>query len=71
MVLQGGNRGWQESGLPLDANAGFFLTEPADHWYKPYMDPNSPMSEKEAYFQWEYSLVGQLQREGSVSFQVY
>ncbi|MDR0621732.1 MAG: thiosulfate sulfurtransferase [Deltaproteobacteria bacterium] len=71
MVLEGGNRGWQESGLILDNNDGVFLTEPVDYWYRPYMDPNSSVSEKEAYFQWEYSLVGQLQREGSVSFKVY
>jgi rhodanese-related sulfurtransferase len=68
MVLGGGNRGWRLAGLPFTADDPVFLSEPEDYWLKPYMDPNSSFEEKEAYFQWEYGLVGQLEREGSVSF---
>ncbi|MDR1110576.1 MAG: hypothetical protein LBP92_07770 [Deltaproteobacteria bacterium] len=71
LVLEGGNGAWQDAGLGLTDQGCSFLSEPQDDWDRPYLDPESPREQKEAYFQWEYDLVGQLAQEGSLSFKVY
>ncbi|MFH7811500.1 MULTISPECIES: rhodanese-like domain-containing protein [Acetobacter] len=71
-VLAGGTAAWQAAGYPLvsgfsNTNA---LSEPVDVYKRPYEGTDNAGAAMQAYLDWEFGLVAQLERDGTHGFQV-
>ena len=72
-ALQGGTKAWQAAGLPLQAAS---LDEPrlasprADRYKRPYEGVDAPREAMQAYLDWEFGLVQQVDAVVSLSFWV-
>ena len=75
MVLAGGNRAWQQSGLPMQTGAGNKSLKPDDMWQIPFLpDPDTGKSAEDnmrEYLSWEVELVRQIERDGTTNFKRY
>ena len=75
MVLAGGNRAWQQSGLPVQTGAGNKSLKPDDMWQIPFLpDPDTGKSAEDnmrEYLSWEVELVRQIERDGTTNFKRY
>ena len=83
-VLDGGTQAWREAGLPIEATAADVaagatpadalqarLASPRiDRYRRPYEGTDAPRSAMEAYLEWEYGLVAQLEKDGTHFFTV-
>jgi rhodanese-related sulfurtransferase len=69
-ALAGGTQGWAQSGRPLDSGGGQFLSSAVDVYRRPYEGTNVSPAVMQAYLDWEYGLVAQLERDGTHSFRV-
>ncbi len=68
-VLRGGTEAWAEEGRPLEA--GLRAAIPVDDVYRrPYEGSDNPVEAMQAYLDWEYGLVAQLERDQSHGFHV-
>lgn len=70
-VLEGGTGAWIEAGLPVSSGFEDALSEEDDAWYMPYMHPDAPDEAKRAYFEWEYGLVAQVERDGGARYRFF
>ena len=68
-VLQGGTAAWTAAGLPLETGARAATTVD-DVYRRPYEGSDHPVAAMQAYLDWEYGLVAQLERDGSHGFYV-
>jgi rhodanese-related sulfurtransferase len=68
-ALAGGTLGWERCGLPLDSGGGELLS-PADVYRRPYEGTSVRPAVMQAYLDWEYGLVAQLERDGTHGFRV-
>ena len=75
MVLAGGNRAWQQAGLPVQTGAGNKSLKPDDMWQIPFLpDPDIGKSAEDnmrEYLSWEVELVRQIERDGTTNFKRY
>jgi hypothetical protein len=55
-------------GLPLEAGNGVQLTHFEDVYRRPYEGADNPADAMQAYLDWEFGLVEQLERDGSHGF---
>ncbi len=72
MALAGGNKSWRHAGHEMVPGFEHPTTEATDVWYKPYdHDDGHPEKHMQDYLTWEIALVDQLERDPTVSFEVY
>jgi rhodanese-related sulfurtransferase len=69
-VLAGGTGGWSRSGRPLRAGHDVMLSPPIDVYRRPYEGTGVDADAMQAYLEWEYGLVAQLERDGTHGFTV-
>jgi rhodanese-related sulfurtransferase len=69
-VLDGGTAGWADSGRPLQAGPGAMLSRADDVYRRPYEGTDVDPAAMQAYLDWEYGLVAQLERDGTHGFTV-
>lgn len=67
-ALEGGTSGWSTSGFALDRDDERFLSRPIDVYRRPYEGTDIDPATMQAYLDWEYGLVDQLQRDGTHHF---
>ena len=71
LVLEGGTKAWIDAGQPTSNGMERAISESDDTWFQPYMDPNAPDEAKRAYFEWEYGLVAQVERDGTAKYRMF
>jgi rhodanese-related sulfurtransferase len=69
-VLAGGTDGWARSGRPLETGGSELLSPPVDVYRRPYEGTDVDAAVMQAYLDWEYGLVAQLERDGTHGFTV-
>jgi rhodanese-related sulfurtransferase len=72
-VLAGGTDAWARSGHPLESGTpddGALLSAPVDVYRRPYEGTDVDAEVMQAYLDWEYGLVAQLERDGTHGFTV-
>lgn len=69
-VLAGGTAAWQAAGLPLEPGLEKALSAPDDRYKRPYEGTDNAHAAMQAYLDWEYGLVAQLERDGTHGFVV-
>jgi rhodanese-related sulfurtransferase len=67
-VLAGGTAGWARSERPVQAGPGVLLSPVADVYRRPYEGTGVDAGAMQAYLDWEYGLVAQLERDGTHGF---
>ena len=70
LVLAGGTTGWARSGRPLESGPAVMLSPVIDVYRRPYEGTGVHPDAMQAYLDWEYGLVGQLERDGTHGFRV-
>ena len=70
LVLAGGTAGWARSGRPLESGPAAMLSPVIDVYRRPYEGTGVDPGAMQAYLDWEYGLVGQLERDGTHGFTV-
>jgi rhodanese-related sulfurtransferase len=68
-ALAGGTDGWAQSGRPLESG-GALLSPATDVYRRPYEGTDIDPAVMQAYLDWEYGLVAQLERDGTHGFRV-
>ncbi len=68
LVLEGGTEAWTRAGRPLEAGDGRGVTPFEDVYRRPYEGTDNPVDAMQAYLDWEFGLVAQLERDGSHGF---
>ncbi|MBB5046906.1 rhodanese-related sulfurtransferase [Rhodopseudomonas rhenobacensis] len=69
-VLAGGTAAWQAAGLPVERGITRSI-EPVDDVYKrPYEGTDNASAAMQAYLDWEFGLIAQLDRDGTHGFRV-
>jgi 3-mercaptopyruvate sulfurtransferase SseA len=69
-LLTGGTRAWQAEGYALDNLNGKFASQPVDYYRQPYEGTDASSAAMQAYLDWEFGLVEQLQSDGTHGFWV-
>ncbi|WP_343553362.1 rhodanese homology domain-containing protein [Pantoea sp.] len=69
-VLEGGNAAWRAAGLPTEQGEQQLLSPPIDRYRRPYEGTDIEPGVMQAYLDWEYGLVAQLDRDGTHGFRV-
>lgn len=67
-VLEGGNAAWKASGRPLEKGFDHALTPTDDVYKRPYVGTDNAQAQMQAYLDWEYGLVDQLERDATHGF---
>lgn len=70
LVLRGGTAAWMAAGLSLEQGMTAPLSEPRDRYKRPYEGTDNAEVAMQAYLEWEYGLVQQLERDGTHGFYV-
>ena len=70
LVLEGGNAAWRAANLPTAQGAQQLLSPAIDRYRRPYEGTDIEASVMQAYLDWEYGLVAQLDRDGTHGFRV-
>lgn len=69
-VLAGGLAEWRAAGLPVAVGEERLASPRIDRYRRPYEGTDVPQTAMEAYLEWEYGLVAQLDRDGTHFFDV-
>lgn len=67
-VLQGGTAAWKSAGLPLEQGEQKLASPRIDRYRRPYEGTDNPREAMQAYLDWEFGLVAQLERDGTHGF---
>ncbi|MFT3691365.1 rhodanese homology domain-containing protein [Paenirhodobacter sp.] len=70
VLLAGGTQAWKAAGLPLASGEDSLAAPRIDRYRRPYEGTDAPRAAMEAYLEWEYGLVAQLDRDGTHFFNV-
>ena len=70
LALAGGTQGWARSRRPLESGQGEMLSPALDVYRRPYEGTGIDPAVMQAYLDWEYGLVGQLERDRTHGFWV-
>ena len=70
LLLSGGTAAWIAEGLPLEHGETHLATPCSDRYRRPYEGTDNSTEAMQAYLEWEYGLVAQLQRDATHGFQV-
>ncbi|WP_017345339.1 rhodanese homology domain-containing protein [Pantoea sp. A4] len=69
-LLQGGNIAWREAALPTESGDNQLLSPAIDRYRRPYEGTDISPEVMQAYLDWEFGLVAQLDRDGTHGFNV-
>jgi rhodanese-related sulfurtransferase len=69
-VLTGGTAAWTSSGRALRSDGERLTMSPIDVYKRPYEGTDNDAQAMQAYLDWEYGLVAQLERDGTHGFRV-
>ncbi|ORM69361.1 rhodanese homology domain-containing protein [Pantoea rwandensis] len=69
-VLEGGNAAWRAAKLPTEQGEQQLLSPAIDRYRRPYEGTDIEPGVMQAYLDWEYGLVAQLDRDGTHGFRV-
>lgn len=71
-VLKGGTQAWEVAGYPLETglDEGKALSAPDDVYKRPYEGTDNGAEAMQAYLDWEFGLVAQLEKDGTHGFRV-
>ena len=69
-VLSGGTAAWIEAGLPVESGETRMASPRVDRYRRPYEGTDNAPEAMNAYLEWEYGLVAQLERDGTHGFRV-
>ncbi|HVJ41203.1 MAG TPA: rhodanese homology domain-containing protein [Dongiaceae bacterium] len=67
-VLEGGTAAWRAAGLPLEQGEQNLASPRIDRYRRPYEGTDNPREAMQAYLDWEFGLVAQLERDGTHGF---
>ncbi|BCQ29817.1 rhodanese-related sulfurtransferase (plasmid) [Caballeronia sp. NK8] len=67
-VLEGGNAAWSRAGLPTEGGEARLASPRIDRYRRPYEGVDNAREAMQAYLDWEYGLVAQLERDGTHGF---
>jgi rhodanese-related sulfurtransferase len=67
-VLEGGTDAWFAAGLPGETGEQRLASPRIDRYRRPYEGVDVPASAMQAYLDWEFGLVAQLERDGTHFF---
>jgi rhodanese-related sulfurtransferase len=67
-VLQGGTGAWTAAGYDVEAGETRLASPPIDRYRRPYEGTDVPDSAMQAYLDWEFGLVAQLERDATHHF---
>jgi rhodanese-related sulfurtransferase len=67
-VLEGGTAAWIAAGLPVESGEARLASPRIDRYRRPYEGTDNPHSAMQAYLDWEFGLVAQLERDGTHHF---
>ncbi|GAA0489561.1 MULTISPECIES: rhodanese homology domain-containing protein [Tatumella] len=70
VVLEGGNSGWRAAGLAEEEGETRLLSTPEDRYRRPYEGTDVSPQVMQAYLEWEYGLVEQLEKDATHGFRV-
>ncbi|SDG43934.1 MULTISPECIES: rhodanese-related sulfurtransferase [unclassified Duganella] len=70
LVLSGGTDAWTAAGQPLEAGATRLASPLIDRYRRPYEGTDNRTEAMQAYLDWEYGLVAQLEKDGTHGFKV-
>lgn len=68
LALEGGNGAWAAAGQPTETGEARRASRPIDRYRRPYEGTNVPASAMQAYLDWEFGLIAQLERDGTHHF---
>ena len=68
LLLEGGTAAWTAAGLPLAKGETHLASPRIDRYRRPYEGTDAPHEAMNAYLEWEYGLVAQLERDGTHGF---
>ena len=69
-VLAGGTAAWRAAGFEIDRTSMRFLVPVTDRYRRPYEGTDNAAHAMQAYLDWEYGLVAQLDRDRTHHFRV-
>lgn len=69
-VLKGGNTAWKAAELPVEKGEILLLQERNDRYRRPYEGTDNSAQAMQAYLDWEFGLIAQLDRDGTHGFNV-
>lgn len=69
-VLKGGNTAWKAAGFPVETGETALLLPRIDRYRRPYEGTDNSAEAMQAYLDWEFGLVEQLDRDGTHGFSV-
>jgi len=69
-VLEGGTTAWMEAGLPVEQGESRLAVPRTDRYRRPYEGTDNAAAAMQAYLDWEYGLIAQLERDGTHFFEV-
>ncbi|MEQ5841152.1 rhodanese-related sulfurtransferase [Paraburkholderia acidicola] len=67
-LLAGGTAAWIQAGLPVESGDTQLASPRIDRYRRPYEGTDSAHEAMNAYLEWEYGLVAQLERDGTHGF---
>ncbi|NJO23847.1 MAG: rhodanese-related sulfurtransferase [Sphingomonadales bacterium] len=67
-VLEGGTAAWTAAGNQIETGETRLASPPIDRYRRPYEGTEVPDSAMQAYLDWEFGLVAQLERDGTHHF---
>lgn len=67
-LLQGGTVAWIDEKLPLEHGESTYTENPRDRYRRPYEGTDVTADAMQAYLDWEYGLVAQLEKDGTHGF---
>jgi hypothetical protein len=70
VVLDGGTQGWIDAGLPLEEGETRLAVPRTDRYRRPYEGTDSAADAMQAYLDWEFGLIAQLELDGTHFFKV-
>ena len=69
-VVEGGTSAWIREGLPVEAGDTRLASPRIDRYRRPYEGTDNAHEAMNAYLEWEYGLIAQLDRDGTHGFVV-
>ena len=69
-VLEGGTQAWIEANLPLEEGGTRLAVPRSDRYRRPYEGTDNATEAMQAYLDWEFGLIAQLERDGTHFFNV-
>ncbi len=67
-VLEGGTSAWAQAGHPLESGEVHLASSPIDRYRRPYEGTDASPEAMQAYLDWEFGLIEQLERDGTHHF---